>query len=95
VKDDIGGPGVLVLCAVLDAKIDLFEQVFAMRSNAEAIRMFADECKREGSRFQMHPEDFSLFRVGQFFVQTGQLTSELAPVNLATGRDFQGVRAVS
>jgi len=77
--------GVLVLFGILDAKVGLFVNLFQARSSAEGMRIFGDQVTSRESIMSMHPEDYSLFRVGEFDQENGRLTSELAPVALVTG----------
>lgn len=74
----------LLIFSVFDSKASAFLPVFMMRSNGEAMRMFQDEVNREGSEFAKHPEDYTLFRVGEFDQLTGELVGGASPVSMAT-----------
>jgi len=73
----------LLVFSVFDSKASAFLPVFMLRSNGEALRLFQDEVNREGSEFWKHPEDYTLFRVGEFDQETGELVGS-GPVSVAT-----------
>jgi len=84
--------GFLVLMATFDAKVGLFIHQFFVRSNAEGMRIFADEVARPESQLGAHPEDFSLFRLGEVDQTSGALLPELAPVQLVTALELSASR---
>lgn len=85
--------GFLVLFAILDTKVGLFMQPFFARSSAEGMRMFEDEVMRQDSQLGLHPEDFSLFRVGEFDQTMGSAIPEAAPVRLCTAYELVARRS--
>ena len=52
--------------SVRDAKTEAFMQPFFCVTKGIALRSFGDEVQRSGSEFAKHPEDYSLFYVGDF-----------------------------
>jgi len=82
--------GILVILAVFDSKVGVFEKPFTVRSNAEGMRTFADEVLRPESMLGLHPSDYSLFRVGSFDQTTGATIPELAPIQLMTALEVAG-----
>lgn len=66
--------------SVLDTKVGTFAQPFFQMTDAAMIRSFSDAVndERRGEMWYKHPEDFSLYQVGVFDDQTG----ELMPVQL-------------
>jgi len=84
----VNNVGMLVLFAVFDSKVGVFEKPFCMRSNAEGMRSFADEVGRPDSMIGLHPEDYSLFRVGAFDQTAGMVVPELAAVQLVTALEL-------
>lgn len=59
--------------SVFDAKAQAFLQPFFFASDGQAVRIFSD-CVRDPSHaFGKHPEDYSLFRVGEFDLINGKL----------------------
>jgi len=90
--------GVLVLLAVFDSKVGIFDRPFLVRSSAEGIRSFADEVARQDSVLRQHPEDYSLHRMGEFDQTTGAVIPEVAPVALITALELvarDGLKAVN
>jgi len=69
---------------IYDSKVAAFLRPFFCRSDAEAIRAFTDTVTDPGSLLNKHPEDFSLFVVGDFDEETGRVVSGKV-VSLTTG----------
>lgn len=80
--------------SIRDAKSESWSPPMWMRSRGEAIRSFADEVNSGGetSMIARHPEDFTLFYVGEFDVLTGELKNGVQPESLGCGSNF--VRAL-
>jgi len=78
----------MVLFAVFDSKVGVFQTPFLMRSSPEAIRSFADECGRADSILNQHPEDFSLHRLGEVDCSSGAVMPEVAPVSLVNALEI-------
>ena len=62
--------------AVRDAKAEQFTAPFQASNDAVAIRMFSELVNTRNHTFNRHPEDYQLYRIGDFDTATG----ELAPV---------------
>lgn len=73
--------------AIRDSKVDLFAQPMSFRSRGEAIRAFADEVNNEGSMLHKHPEDYSLYEVGEFDCVAGEFTA-IKPVSCGRADQF-------
>lgn len=77
---------IVKLFSVFDSKASFFGQPFVDQSEASAIRNFADACA-DGSNpanlWHKHPEDFSLFQVGEFDNLSGEMIPCL-PKSLVT-----------
>lgn len=80
----------LVVFTVRDAKAECYLPPFTMRTNAEAMRAFADSVVKPGTTIHDHPEDFFLYRVGRFSQETGYHVAE-APVSLCCGTDYSAL----
>lgn len=65
----------MIICSVFDSVASTFGRPFFVPSRAVAIRTFTDEVNRpdEQSNLYLHPDDFSLFVIGQFDDQSGAL----------------------
>lgn len=71
--------------AVYDSKVGVYEQPFLMRTKGEAIRSWVDVVNDEKTKFNKHPEDFTLMELGEYDDEKGQF------INLATGPVAIGV----
>lgn len=52
--------------AIFDSKVKAFITPFFQRSSGEAIRAFSDAVGDVNSGFCKHPEDYTLFELGEF-----------------------------
>lgn len=62
--------------AVFDAKVKLFGRPFTDMSDDAAIRNFSDAVNENGNPNNLwakHPEDFSLFKIGDYNEDLGKL----------------------
>lgn len=73
--------------AVFDSKIGNFAQPFFMATVPAAKRAFMAVCSEAGSMLYKHPEDYSLFHLGEFDDETGHVLS-LVPVNLGLASSY-------
>jgi hypothetical protein len=84
--------------SIFDSKAECFLQIFTYPAPGQAIRMFTDLCNDKNNQIGQHPDDYRLFRVGEFNDTTGEVTGSISPVCLVTGaevvggRDGQGLR---
>lgn len=63
----------LIICAVHDRQLDAYMRPFVAQTPGQAIRSFRDETNRAGSEIHSHPEDYQLFKLGDFDEQTGAI----------------------
>lgn len=63
----------LIAFAVFDQKAEAFTQPFFLPTKQIAVRTFADCCNDKNHAFGRHPADYTLFHVGHFDTQSGQL----------------------
>jgi len=77
------------LCAVLDAKLAEYGNPFTVRKTGEAIRSFADAVNQVDANNNMnkHPEDFTLWYVGDFDNETGEVIN-VVPRLLCSASEF-------
>lgn len=64
----------LVIVAVHDRQLNAFMRPFIAQTPGQALRSFRDEINRPGSDLNSHPEDYALFKIGEFEEATGHLT---------------------
>lgn len=61
------------LLAVHDIKTNLYDQPFALRSPADAVRQFEHLRAEPNTKFNKNPEDFRLMQIGFYDDETGQV----------------------
>lgn len=79
---------ILKVFSAFDAKLAVFDAPFYMLTDAAAIRAFSDQVNDSSgqsclAKWNRHPEDYSLFRIGEFNDQTGEIVCS-KPVSLVT-----------
>lgn len=52
-----------------------------------AVRGFRTACEKDGHQFNAYPEDYVLYSIGEFFPETGAMSSH-DPVKIAMALDF-------
>lgn len=78
----------LVLVSIYDKQAEYFGNPAVCRSVGEAIRQFADLCSDKQTVVGLHPSDFTLYKVGEFDVDSGSLIPILGLSVLCSGSDF-------
>lgn len=77
------------LYAIRDNKIGEFNAPCIFQNHNAALRAFGDMVTSDSkSLVALHPEDFSLFFLGEMNMETGAFVQSVAPVSLALGTDF-------
>jgi len=56
----------LKIFSVYDSKIEAYMQPFFMQSKGAALRAFMDTLADKSSVLAKHPEDYTLFEIGEF-----------------------------
>lgn len=66
------------ICAVLDSKLSEYGQPFFVNQIGQAVRSFGDEVLRvdANNNLNKHPEDFTLWHIGEFDSETAELFSQ-------------------
>lgn len=77
---------ILKICAVKDRAVDAFGVPFFVKSAGEAMRSFEDEVNRKESPFYAHPDDYDLYRIGEYDDASGLVTG-VGPDLLSRGKD--------
>lgn len=86
---------VIKLFAVFDAKAAFFGQPFSDQQEGSAIRSFADavnDSSNPANMWNKHPEDFSLFQIGEFDNNSGELIPVI-PKSLVTASALRSIGA--
>jgi len=76
--------------AVKDLAIQAFGDCFLTRAPGEAVRSFQDEANRTDgkSAVAQHPEDYELYKIGEYDDQTGKLVALYEPEFVARAKDL-------
>lgn len=85
----------LFVFCVHDLKAKVFMQPWCAVNDAVAVRHFTSSVNADAgdrsSAISINPEDFTLFRVGEFDDHTGLVSPLEAPVSLGNGVQFKRV----
>ena len=73
--------------AVFDIKSNLFSSPHHLQSNGVAIRSFSQACEDQQTEFNKFPEDYSLYHLGSFDIESGLLDPE-TPKQIANASEF-------
>lgn len=77
----------MILVSVRDKKAEAFHPPYAVPTKGIAIRAFGDAIAKGSTDLSSHPEDFDLFKVGEFDQLTAKIV-ECDPVSICSGLDF-------
>lgn len=78
----------LQVFSIFDVKAKCFGQPFFMSHNGMALRAFSDLVGEKGTNVNKHPEDFKLYKLGEYDDNSGELTSLEQPDFLANASDY-------
>lgn len=78
----------MILVAIRDKKAEFFHPPYAVPTEAMAIRGFGDAVLKGNSDLAAHPEDFVLFKVGEYDQLTGSVIA-VDPLSIASALDFK------
>lgn len=73
--------------SVHDKKAETWSFPFQSENNSTAMRDFETLVHDGRTIVGQHPEDFDLYFIGQFYLETGTVRSDM-PVHLVNGADF-------
>lgn len=77
------------LYVVYDSKSETYTAPTLNPARGQAIRSFSDAVNGEKTVLSTHPEDFTLFEIGEFDIYTGALTVYDAKVAVVNGIDVK------
>lgn len=78
----------LILLSFFDSAAECYTRPFFAGSRGEAVRLFSDLVADPDHAIGRHPEDYTLYVLGSFNQQTGEL-ERTEPVSLGNGMDFR------
>jgi hypothetical protein len=84
----------LQMYSVFDTKSELFTAPHFMQSHGVAIRSFSSACEDENTQFNKYPSDFNLYHVGEFNIETGEITSVI-PKQICNASEFVNANKVT
>lgn len=76
---------------VKDVKSGLFANPFVQKTNGTAIRAFSTACEDPNTDLNKYPSDFSLYHIGTFNPETGDLTQP-EKMQIANAAEFVETR---
>ena len=74
--------------SIHDSKAAAYLPPFYLHNKNMAIRSFSDAVQEENSAFYRHPEDYSLWELGEFDDNTGEIIYYTPHHALGTGVDY-------
>lgn len=74
--------------SVYDSKTAIFNQPMFFISRAESLRAFSDEVNKGKSAMANHPEDYTLFHIGEFDYEKGLLIPLSTPVSMGLATEY-------
>lgn len=72
----------LKVFAIHDAKAEAYLQPFFMANKGTAIRAITELMEKNDHQFSKYPEDFTLFELGEYDDQNGQMLPHTTPMPL-------------
>jgi len=74
--------------AIYDSKAEAYLKPFFCTNNAVAIRSFTQAVNQEGSDFNLHAGDYTLFAIGGWDEQTGHINGNKVKTDLGTAIQY-------
>lgn len=75
--------------SVYDSKVGAYAQPFFMRSKGEALRGWEDVVNDPSTNFYKHPEDYTLFELGEYDELSGRIENHSTPESLGVALEFK------
>ena len=79
---------ILKIFTVFDSGISAYMRPFFDVARGSALRSFADIVQDKTSAIGKHPQDFTLFEIGEYDDSTAKITTYDAPVSLGVAIEF-------
>lgn len=80
---------VLKVFSLYDSKAEAYMQPFFMQGKGQAIRALSDLVADEKSQVSRHPEDFTLFEIGEYDDVRGTFTNCTTPKSLGVAIEYK------
>jgi hypothetical protein len=75
--------------SVYDCKAEAYLQPFFMMSKGEAVRGFSDLANDSSTSFYKHPEDYTLFEIGEYCTASGVLVPLDAHISIGKAIEYK------
>ena len=79
----------LKLVSIFDAKAAVFSAPIAFPTLGTAERSFADEVNNANSQYGKHPEDYTLFHIGDYDDATGKVDNLETPYSIGLALTYK------
>ena len=79
----------LKIFSIFDAKAEAFNTPFFFNMTGQATRAFQDLVADPQSAISKHPEDYTLFEIGEFDTDTANVTPLPTPHSLGLGIEYK------
>jgi len=79
----------LLVFSVYDSKAEVYGTPIFFAAKGLATRAFDDQANKPDSPIFQHPGDFTLFQLGEFDQDSGQLIPLPSPSSLGTGVEYK------
>lgn len=74
--------------SIYDSKAETYNTPIFLATEGQAIRMYDDMIQKEDSEISKHPEDYTLFVLGEFDSDVGSVISLNTPKSLGVAVEF-------
>lgn len=78
----------LKIVSIFDSKAEVFNTPIFLPTVGMATRMFADQVNEKDSPFQKHPEDYTLFELGEYDSDSGKFENLDTPHSLGLANQY-------
>jgi len=83
---------ILKMFTVYDSKAEAYLRPFYMNTKGEAIRLFTDMANDQNHQFFKHPEDYTLFELGDYEDTNGSFDLCKTPMAIGKALEFKTQR---
>lgn len=77
-----------IIFTVRDSKVERYLQPFFETTKASAMRAFGDVCNSDDHQFKIHSGDYTLFAIGTFDDESGEIRPYKTHENLGLAAHF-------
>lgn len=82
----------LQMFAIKDAALDTFLRPFAANTSQQAARLFQDEINNPQGDMFKHPDDYTLYNLGDWTDETGAFNTHSQPILILRGKDCKDLK---